>query len=70
MPGADPVAVGTRRYPVTWTGQPKDLRQLRWTVLAAKIHDTPGRCWLAVLGAGHRLIAAQNGVDHCEHLAR
>ncbi len=38
-------------------------------MLAAKIHDTPGRCRLAVLGARHRLIAAQNGVDHCEHLA-
>jgi hypothetical protein len=47
MPGADPVAVGTRRYPVTWTGQPKDLRQLRWTVPAAKIHDTPAAAgWL------------------------
>jgi len=56
-------------YPVTWTDQPRDLRHVRWTVLATKIHDTPAAAnWLAALSAGQRLIAAQNGVDHRERL--
>jgi hypothetical protein len=51
MPGADPAAASTPRYPLTWTGQPKDLRQVRRTVLATKIHDAPGG-WLAVRAPG------------------
>jgi hypothetical protein len=42
MPGADPVAVGTRRYLVTWTGQPKDplMGQLVWDASQRRDHDT------------------------------
>lgn len=57
-------------YPVEWTDDPDDLVGIRWALLATKVHDTAtGAEWLAALGDGGRLIAAQNGVDHRRRLA-
>jgi 2-dehydropantoate 2-reductase len=61
---------GGASYPVTWTDQPGDLRGVRWTVLATKIHDTAAAAgWLAALSPGQCLLAAQNGVSHRARLA-
>jgi 2-dehydropantoate 2-reductase len=61
---------GSASYAVTWTDQPGDLRGVRWTVLATKIHDTAAAAgWLAALSPGQCLLAAQNGVSQVEVLA-
>ncbi|NMH97503.1 2-dehydropantoate 2-reductase [Pseudonocardia acidicola] len=62
---------GTHRYPVRWAERPGDLPQVRWVLLATKIHQTPSvLSWLSALaGPDSHVIAAQNGVDHRDRLS-
>ena len=56
---------GIVEHKVAWAAEPADLPELRYAVLATKIHHTPDVAdWLAALRPGTVLIAAQNGVDH------
>jgi len=59
-------------WPVRWCTDPGGVRPVEWVVLATKIHQTEAaRAWLdALVGEQTAIIAAQNGVDHRERLAR
>lgn len=61
---------GIVEHKVAWAAEPADLPQLRYAVLATKIHHTADVAeWLAALRPDTVLLAAQNGVDHRARLA-
>lgn len=61
---------GTRTVPMRFAGDPSQVQPVDWVVLATKIHQTEAAWpWLATLaGAGTRVVAAQNGVDHADRV--
>jgi 2-dehydropantoate 2-reductase len=61
---------GIVEHKVAWAAEPAELPELRYAVLATKIHHTPDVAeWLAALRPGAVVIAAQNGVGHRQRLA-
>jgi len=55
----------TVEHKIAWAAEPGELGDVRFAVLATKIHHTPDAAgWLAAVPAGGLVIAAQNGVDH------
>lgn len=61
---------GHRTVPVRFAGEPSQVEPVDWVVLATKIHQTEAAWpWLeALAGAGTRVLAAQNGVDHADRV--
>src|ERR1044071_8315079 len=50
---------------IAWAADAGEPGDVRFAVLATKIHHTPDAAgWLAAVPAGGLVIAAQNGVDH------